>query len=461
MSSFANQLAATEREEVSRAVRLLLARPLLTETADPDGFALVRRRREPVTRWFDHTCGWTLVVEPRRGYARLAKVRADPDGSRPARAARAGRAPFDRRRYVLLCVMAAELLSTPMTTVGMLADRVVRAMAADGALPAFDPAHRAERTAFVDVLRLLESYDVLRAVDGQAEAYAASPQAEILYRVDTTLLLRLPVASVGTSHLAVPPDEVPARFGELLTGLVREPRYGDTGTGDGTADDEDSGTAATDARRALRLRHSVLRRLFDDPVLYRSDLTDDELAYVTSPIGRQTLRRSAEQAGFLLEDRAEGFLLVDPDALATDARFPDDTSTARVAALLLLEPLCAAPAGLLPGQLAEAGTDLLRRFPRWARTYRSEDGGARLSDDAVGVLRDMGLARHVDGRVLARPAAHRYRLTGTTSPAPQTAAAPARPDEPDVPDVLDVPAVADVADVPETATTAKAEEDER
>ncbi|MUT90285.1 TIGR02678 family protein, partial [Streptomyces sp. Z38] len=326
-----------------------------------------------------------------------------------------GRAPFDRRRYVLLCVTAAELLSLPMTTIGMLADRVVQATSADRALTAFDPVHKPERMAFVDVLKLLESYDVLRAVDGTTEAYVASAEAKVLYRVDTTLLMRLPAAPVGASRLAVPPDEVPARFGELLTGLVRERRYGGAVT-DGTTDEGDGERAATDAQRNLRLRHSVLRRLFDDPVLYRTDLTDDELAYVTSLTGRQILRRSVEQAGFLLEERAEGFLLVDPDGLATDVRFPDDTSTARVAALLLLEPLCAAPAGLLPEQLAESGADLLRRFPRWARAYQSEDGAARLSDDAVRVLRDVGLARRAGGRVVACPAAYRYRLTETTSP---------------------------------------------
>lgn len=444
MSSLANQLAAAEREEVARAIRLLLARPLLTETADPTGFELVRRRREPLAQWFDYTCGWSLTVEPRRGYARLTKVRADPDGSRPARRARSGRAPFDRRRYVLLCVTAAELLSMPMTTIGMLADRVVQATAADRALAAFDPVHKPERTAFVDVLKLLESYDVLRAVDGTTEAYVESAEAKVLYRVDTTLLMRLPAAPVGASRLAVPPDEVPARFEELLTGLVRERRYGGTvvdGTTDGPADETHGETpdethserhaethgerhgerhesAATDAQRNLRLRHSVLRRLFDDPVLYRADLAEDELAYVTSLTGRQILRRSVEQAGFVLEERAEGFLLVDPDGIATDFRFPDDTSTARVAALLLLEPLCAAPAGLLPEQLTEAGADLLRRFPRWAKAYQSEDGAIRLSDDAVRVLRDVGLVRTAGGRVVARPAAYRYRLTGTTSPDP-------------------------------------------
>ncbi|QOZ98212.1 TIGR02678 family protein [Streptomyces violascens] len=419
MSTLANQLASAEREEVARAIRLLLARPLLTEAADPTGFDLVRRRRDPLARWFDYTCGWNLVVEPRRGYARLTKVRADPDGSRPARRARSGRAPFDRRRYVLLCVTAAELLSMPMTTIGMLADRVVQAMAADRALAGFDPVRRPERLAFVDVLKVLESYDVLRAVDGTTETYVDSAEAKVLYRVDNTLLMRLPAAPVGASRLAVPPQEVPARFEDLLSGLVRERRYGGA-TADGTADDTHAEIAATtDAQRNLRLRHSVLRRLFDDPVLYRADLADDELAYVTSLTGRQILRRSVEQAGFLLEERAEGFLLVDPDAIATDVRFPDDTSTARVAALLLLAPLCAMPAGLLPEQLAEAGAELLRRFPGWAKAYQSEEGPARLADDAVRILLDVGLAGRARDRVIARPAAYRYRLTETTGPAPK------------------------------------------
>lgn len=354
-------------------------------------------------------------MEPRRGYARLTKVRVNPDGSRPARRARSGRAPFDRRRYVLLCVAAAELLSMPMTTIGMLADRVVQAMAADRALAGFDPVHRPERMAFVDVLKLLESYDVLRVVDGTTETYVDSAEAKVLYRVDNTLLMRLPAAPVGASRLAVPPEEVPARFEDLLVGLVRERRYGGASADDTHAET----TAITDAQRNLRLRHSVLRRLFDDPVLYRADLADDELAYVTSLTGRQILRRSVEQAGFLLEERAEGFLLVDPDAIATDVRFPDDSSTARVAALLLLAPLCATPAGLLPEQLAEAGAELLRRFPGWAKAYQSEEGPARLADDAIRILLDVGLAGRARDRVVARPAAYRYRLTETTGPAPK------------------------------------------
>ncbi|MEV1007588.1 TIGR02678 family protein [Streptomyces sp. NPDC049881] len=413
MSTLANQLAAAEREEVARGIRLLLARPLLTEAADPPGFALVRRRREPLAAWFDYTCGWSLVVEPRRGYARLAKVRPGTDASRPARRLRSGRAPFDRRRYVLLCVIAAELLSVPMTTIGLLADRVIAATTADEALPVFDPVQRPERTAFVDALKLLESYGVLRTVDGATDTYVESADAKVLYRVDATLLMRLPAAPVGASHSAVPADEVSARFGELLAGLVRERRYGMTQDPSGDRPPEDphgEPVAASDAQRNLWLRHSVLRRLFDEPVLYRADLTDEEAAYIASLTGRQILRRSVEQAGLLLEERAEGFLLVDPDAIATDLRFPDDTSTARVAALLLLEPVCARPDGMLPEQVAEAAAGLLRRFPGWAKTYRSEEGAARLAEDAVRVLRDTGLVRRTGALVTALPAAYRYRV---------------------------------------------------
>ncbi|MFE7524832.1 TIGR02678 family protein [Kitasatospora sp. NPDC057542] len=403
MSTLANQLVLAERQDVARGIRLLLGRPLITERGDPPAFELIRRRQDPLTKWFDYHCGWQLVVEPRLGYARLLKIRAVPDASRPARRLRSGKAPFDRRRYTLLCVVAAELLPVPVTTVGLLADRIVQACATDEALPPFDTASKSERMAFVDTLKLLESYGALLTVDGVTESFVDSAKAKVLYRVDATVLMRLLAAPVGPSRLAVPAEDVPLRFEELLRGTVRESRYG--------------GADASDAQRNLRLRHSVLRRLFDDPVLHHDDLGADELAYLGSPTGRQIVRRAAEQGGFVLEERADGLLLVDPDGIATDSRFPDDSATARVAALLLLEPLTAASDGLTPEQLAVEANELLRRFPKWAKSYQSEDGAQRLAADAVRVLGDFGLARRIGDRTVPRPAAFRYRTTVTDGPA--------------------------------------------
>ncbi|GAA3888709.1 hypothetical protein GCM10022243_62010 [Saccharothrix violaceirubra] len=403
MSNLANQLVIAEREEVARAIRLLLATPLIGARTAPEAFDLVRRRREPVEKWFDYYCGWSLVVEPRLGYARLAKVRVADDPTRPARRHRTGRAPFDRRRYTLLCVVAAELLGVPVTTVGLLADRVVQASAVDPVLPPFDTSSRAERMAFVDALRLLESVGAVDVVDGATESFVDSADAKVLYRVDATLLMRLLVSPVGASQVAVPADEVPLRFTELLTRLSRERRYGDT--------DE----PASEVQRNLWLRHSVFRKLVDDPVVHRDDLTPAELAYLSSPTGGQLLRRAADQAGLLVEERAEGVMLIDPDGVATDNRFPDDSGNAKIAALLLLDVITSAPGPVAVEQLRTEADALLGRFPKWAKGYRGEDGATRLVADAVDVLKAFGLVRLDSGVVRARPVATRYAVSRTST----------------------------------------------
>ncbi|MFG1611204.1 TIGR02678 family protein [Nonomuraea wenchangensis] len=393
MTGRANQLVRAEKEEIARAVRTLLGRPLVSRHADPAAFDLIRKRRRPLVQWFDYFCGWRLVVEPGQGYARLAKVSPRADATRPARRTRGSGAPFDRRRYTLLCLCAAELLAAPVTTVGMLARRVARAAATEPGVPPFDPVRGEERAAFADALALLRQYGALTALhespapapDAGSGGEETGQDADVLYRADTTLVTRLLTTPVPASTLQAADPAA----------LTAEPRYGG---------DEPNGT-----QRVLWARHSLVRRLLDEPVVYHDDLTPDQYAYAASPTGRRTIRRAAEEAGFVLEERAEGFLLVDPDAIATDSRFPDDGSPAKVAALLLLDPLITGGA-LTTARLADEAAGLLRRFPRWARSYQSQDGAARLAADALEVLARFGLARRTGDRVTALPAAARYRV---------------------------------------------------
>jgi uncharacterized protein (TIGR02678 family) len=394
----ANQLVIAEREDIARGIRVLLASPIVTAAARPADFDVIRRRRDPLTKWFDYFCGWRLVVEPRSGYARLAKVRGVADASRPARRLRSGSAPFDRRRYTLLCVVAAELLATPVTTIGLLADRVAQATAADPHLPTMDTASRAERMAFVDALRLLESYGAVQVLDGATETFVDSAAAKVLYRVDATLVMRLISAPTGPSRLTAPTSDPVAQLAEL----TRESRYGPL---------DSESEEPTPVQRTLALRHSVFRRLLDDPVVHRDDLTAAEIGYLASPTGRQLVRRAADEAGMVLEERAEGWLLVDVDALATDGTFPDDSSHAKVAALALLDRLNATPTGVTPEQLTIDVDALLRRFPGWAKAYQDEDGRRRLRDAALVVLEQFGLVRRTGPLVLALPAAGRYAVT--------------------------------------------------
>jgi uncharacterized protein (TIGR02678 family) len=403
VSSLNNQLVIAEREDVARGIRLLLANPLIGERAAPEAFDLIRRRRDPIKKWFEYYCGWSVIVEPRLGYARLVKVRVAADATRPARRPRSGRAPFDRRRYVLFCVLAAELLTVPVTTIGLLADGVSRAIAADPVLAGFETSSRAERMALVDALRLLESYGAVETVDGTTEAFVDSAAAKVLYRVDATLLMRLLAAPVGVSQLAIPVAEVAPRFEELLALVSREQRYG-------AAD----GVMISDVQRNLWLRHSVFRRLVDDPVVYLDDLSPEERSYLSSPTGRQLLRRAAEQGGFLLEERAEGVMLVDPDGVATDSRFPDDASNAKVAALLLLDVINTAGTAMTHEQLRMEADRLLTRFPRWAKAYRDDSGAGSLVNDALEVLTGFGLVRVAGTLVHRLPGAARYAVNATT-----------------------------------------------
>ncbi|WP_018682645.1 TIGR02678 family protein [Actinokineospora enzanensis] len=400
MSTLNNVQAAREREEVAKAIRLLLAAPLVTERADAEAFDVVRRRHEPVARWFDYYCGWSLRVEPRLGYARLVKVGTRADPTRPARRDRSGRAPFDRRRYSLLCVIAAELLTVPLTTIGLLADRVVQATAADPALPNLDTAARPERRAFADALTLLERLGAVEVLDGATEAYVDSTEAKVLYRVDAALLMRLLAAPVGPSQVAVEPNQVPLRFESLLTSISAERRYGT------------EAIPVSDTQRNLWFRHSVFRILVDDPVLYFDELTTEQRAYLASPTGRRLLRQAAEQGGFTLEERADGIMFVDPDGIATDTRFPDDSGTAKVAALLLLDAITAA-GSTTAERLARAAAEALRGHPGWAKAYQGEEGPATLVRDALAVLVAFDLVSHRDGLVSAKPAAYRYELTAT------------------------------------------------
>ena len=406
MSNLANQLAKQEVEEVSRGIRLLLAQPLLTTETDEDGFELVRRRRDPMVKWFEYYCGWRLTVEPRLGYARLVKVSDRPDPTRPARRLRSARAPFDRRRYTLLCVVSAELLAGPVTTIGLLADRVVQASAADAEVRTFDPTRRDERSAYVDVLKWLERTGAVRSVDGATDAYVDHADAKVLYQVDTTLLVGLLAAPVPPSRLDPPRvDDQPYRPPDLAD-LVVERRYGNAVN---PAADPD--TVVSDTQRNLWLRHSIMRRLMDDPVVYRRDLTPAQLGYLASPTGRRLVQQGVQQAGCVLEERAEGYLVIDPDGIATDLKFPDDSTHAKVAALHLLDRLNGSETPVPARDLVLAAEELLERFRSWAKAYQSDGGAERLADDGVAILCAVGLAqRHADGAVLALPAAARYAV---------------------------------------------------
>ena len=287
--------------ERSRAIRELLVTPILDVDGDQDRFGLVVRHHEWLTDWFEATCGWQLSVDIGAGFARLAKRSARPDPTRPLRRLRGNKGSFDRRRFQLLCLICAELVRRPVTTIGLLA----QAIPPDAG---FDTSRRVDRTAFVDSLLALDQWGVVRASAGSVDAFVDDERGNAILTADTARLHRLLVSTNAPSGVA---DS--ANLTEVTEALLAEPRYGDAA--------RDPGTASEDQR--LRwTRHNLARRVLDDPVVLLDDLSQAEQDYLVNPSGRRWLRDRIAEAGLELEERAEGVLAIDPDAIATDLQFP-------------------------------------------------------------------------------------------------------------------------------------------
>lgn len=421
----------------ARAIRALLASPLLDRRAGND-FALVVQHGPWLQRWFDDKCGWVLTVDARHGFARLRKVPARPSAIRGARTSRSTPRPFTRRRYALFAVVAAVLSDTtrPQISLHDLVDRVRAVTAGHDGIPAFAPSPgagvtagqaRHERVALVDAVTALVHLGVLGVVEARGD-YGENETGNVLYDVDDRRL----------GHLIAAPR--PPSLATSLRHMLHEDRYGPWTELAATAggSDEEPHPVAGAAEPALRVRsleraralagtgspvasgeqqrrqarHRIMRILLDDPVLYLDALAPAEREYLRVTIGQ--ISTWVGETGMVLERRAEGWALIDPEDLATDIRFPEGNDLAKFAALLVLAAL--APPGIPdavvrhPRQAAELVIAArLRANPTWARAFQDADGAARLTDAALDLLVGLDLAEVDATGVTLLAAAGRYR----------------------------------------------------
>lgn len=409
----------------SRAIRVLLSRPLIDRRSGTD-FTGVVAHAPWLQRWFDDKCGWVLVVDARHGFARLRKVPAQPGPHRGALTDRSTPRPFTRRRYSLLAVTAAVLSDTarPQISLRDLADRVQAITADTPGIADFSP-RRDERIALADAVKRLVDLGVLSIVETRGD-YANDADANALYDIDDRRLGHL-IAAPYPPSLASSVEHMlhESRYGPWTPTAARERQPVTTDTA--PADDAPGAIRAiskarilaatgtpgtTDEQLRLRARHRIMRILLDDPVLYLDSLSTAERAYLQQAIGG--IANWAAEAGMVLERRAEGWALIDPDDIATDVRFPEGNDLVKFAALLLL-------GALQPDQVPEGPVryprhsaerviaERLRANPTWARAYQTGDGPARLAAAALDQLAGLGLAAVESAGFSLLPAAGRYR----------------------------------------------------
>lgn len=389
MTTLGNALAATRSDELRRAARALLRRPMLR--AGTEAFVLARRYAPELRRWFDRNTGWRLHLDSE--VARLVKLSSNvDDGTYPALDPRSGQA-FGRRRYVLTCLALAALeRADAQMTLGRLAEQVVLGAAEPELVRSgvvFTLANRGERADLVAAVRLLIDLGVLRRVAGDEDAFVKET-GDVLYDVERRVLAGLLAAPRGPSMIAE------TGFEERLAALAGEL------------------PPTTDELRNQRIRHQLTRRLLEEPVLYFAELTDEQRTYLTGQRAAITGRIS-ELTGLVAEIRAEGIAMVDPYDDLTDVRMPE-VGTDGHATLLLAEHL--AGCGDRPVPVTDLHSVVRRKAVEhrsyWRRSAAEPGAEIELATTALDRLEALRLIRRDTDAVVALPALARFALVAPT-----------------------------------------------
>lgn len=377
--------------EFAVAVRALLDRPFLTRT-DPV-WPAVAAHGDELADYFEDACGWALRIDRRAGTARLAKRHRQPDPTRPLRKSN-GR-PMRRSGYGMLFLIAAELISRPMTTVGDLADNIAAATRADTTLPAFDPTVHSNRLGFVDALRWYVDAGFVDVTAGDLDRYSGG--------ADDAVLTAEPARFAQLLATATPPSRLQAdTTEEWIEALADEPRY--QLVEDGRADVEAIN------RRA---RHMLGRALLDDPAVLLDDVDDDVRRYLMSGPGRARMRSAVERAGFVFEESRDVLVAVDPTGEASDASFGGNVDIITQVAVAVLDELLPNRDAVEPVAAVDVESfveGLLAEDRQWAASYQP-DGAATLASAALDVLAGFALVTRTDHHVAPTAAAGRFVTT--------------------------------------------------
>lgn len=386
--------ARQQRDEFRIGLRALLMQPLMGPAHED--FLSVRRQADKLRDWFAREAGWVLQVE--REGARLYKRPADLlDATR-------GLQDFDRRRYVLLCLACAVLeRADPQITLHVLGERVME-LAAEPTLAArqfsFTLRTATERRELVTVCRCLLGLGVLQRVAGDEDGFVqdhspGAAQADALYDIQRRMLAGMLAGVRGPSSWAA--ADAPATTTERLHALVTEH------------------VADSDEGRRTALRHTLARRLLDDPVVYTETLDNETQAYFSNQRGVMAARL-CEATGLAAEQRAEGLALTDEAGKLTDVAMPAEGTDAHVT-LLVAEHL--AGRARSSGASAITTDDAVAAFVRrstehygrfWRKSAREPGAERELAQTALERLHKLQLVARDDGRVRALPAIARFAL---------------------------------------------------
>ncbi len=363
VTSYARGTADPQRQlDLRAAARHLVTHPLVLAEREPDTFGLIRRHEQTLDRWFTQRFGYRLQVtaDTARLFKSTVVARRRPLGTASSQSR-----PFSVREYTLLSLALAAVAAGP--SVISLRDLLgeVRSAATDADVTVTD--EPADRRALVTALRWMIRHGVAIEMHDRVERYAADGAADAVLRIRPDRVALLPLPVLARSEAV---DEVLDR-----------------------------------PDRGLSSRAWMRSALLEEPVLYRTDLAEDEWAELRRRLGEESAIFE-EMFGLNIEARAEGVMAIDPEDRLTDSRFPR-SGTVGHAALLLIDRLVETdrtPLGR--SEFVDAVAVLAAEHRRyWSKLAEDPD---RLADEILELLGDHRLAE-VDGDVVRLlPAAWRY-----------------------------------------------------
>lgn len=380
-------------EERQLALRTLLMHPILpAREPRAEAFRLVRRHAGELRDWLARMAGWTLVIQT--DLLRLRKTPAALDDSTRPALDPASEAPFTKFRYALLCLTVAVLENEDrQTTLELLAHRTQMLADADPRLAAsgfeLDLTSQSCRRDLVCVIRLLESLGVLSRDDGDDQQFIAGT-GDALYRVE-----RPPLAAMLC--VSRPPC--------MLSGMSWADRL---------AALHETEQPDTDEVHNLQLRHHLVRRLLDEPVLYLDQLTQQQADYLANQRS-YILGEVARATGLEPEIRREGIALLDPHGDASDTGLPE-SGTRGHATLLMAEWFAER---LRSGHAQGASWDDIDRHfvelaaahaAHWRRGVDQPAARESLAREVMFRLESLGLVALRRGQLWPLPAVARFAL---------------------------------------------------
>ena len=392
MSDGLSFVEASLRSERQRAVRALLMRPMLSASGpDAEDYARVRLHAEWIREWMQRNTGWRLDID-----GEVARLRKTPvnlaDATRPTRDRK--ERPFNRRRYVLLCLALAALeRCNRQTTLRQLADEIAGCFVDNPALAAagvtFDLATYDHRRDLVAAIRLLLNLRILVQVQGDEDQYVAQ-RGDVLYNVQRAALSRMPAFHRGPSTIAA------ARLDNRVAALLDEP-----------------GPSHEEARNR-RIRHRLVRRLLDNPFVLFDDLELDERAYLV----RQRAFLAAEiheATGLVAEVRREGLAMVDDRHELSDVAMPEDGTEGHVTLLVgefLAEHACREPGAPVTVEAIEVHVAALGKTygKYWRANARGPGAEVHLVRTAIERLLALRVVQRTEAGVVPRAPIGRYAL---------------------------------------------------